>query len=109
MHQLVEREPRLRPLAVAEPADARRQALEWHALLGEGDPAGEGRVAGEELEDGAVGAQDVRRVPGQRDPSERPAPLLELRPDERGHEARVIEGVRDTRLTGLGAEVVAVV
>ena len=101
--------PALRPLAVAEPADPGRQALERDARLGHRDPAAQAGVVGEELEDGAVGPQDVGRIAGQRDPAERAAALAELRPDERRHEARVVERVRDAGLLGLGAQVVAVV
>ena len=101
--------PALRPLAVAEPADPRRQALERDALLGHRDPAVEPGVVGEELQDRAVGPGDVGRVAGQRDPAERPAALAELRPDEGRHEARVVEGVGDAGLLRLGAQVVAVV
>ena len=42
-HELVERETRLRALAVAEPADPRRQPLERDALAGERDPAARAR------------------------------------------------------------------
>ena len=38
-NELVEREPDLRAVSVAEPADARREPLEFHALAGQGDPA----------------------------------------------------------------------
>ena len=50
--ELVEGQPGPRPLAVAEPADPGRQALERHALLGHRDPAPQAGVVGEELEDG---------------------------------------------------------
>ena len=71
--QLVEREAGPRPLAVAEPADPRRQALERDARLGHLDPAAQPGVVGEELEDRPVGPQDVGRVAGQRGPAERAA------------------------------------
>ena len=108
--QLVEREAGLRPLAVAEPADARRQPLERHPLLRHADPAAQRRVVGEELQHGLVGAPDVRRVARQRGPAERALALAEERPDERGHEAREVEGVRRRPgLLRLGPQVVAVV
>ena len=97
------------PLPVAEPADPGRQALERDARFGHLDPAAQPVVVGEELEDRPVGAQDVSGVAGQRDPAERSATLAELRPDERGHEARVVEGIGDARLERLGAQVVSVV
>ena len=101
--------PGLRPLAVAEPADPRRQALERDARLGHRDPAAQTGVVGEQLEDGPIGPGDVGRVARQRRPAERATALAELRPDERGHEPRVVEGVGDAGLLGLGAQVVAVV
>ena len=55
-HQLVEHQPRLGALAVAEPADARRQALERDALARQADPALQRRVVREQLEDRLVGA-----------------------------------------------------
>ena len=107
--ELVERQPGPRPLAVAEPADPRRQSLERDALLGERDPACERRVAGEQLEDRAIGPQDVVRVAGERGPPERAAALAELGPDEGRHEARVVERVVDAGVLRHRAQVVAVV
>ena len=47
--QLVDREPGLRAVAVAEPADPRRQPLERDALRGQLEPALQERVVGEQL------------------------------------------------------------
>ncbi len=47
--ELVDREARLGPVAVAEPADAGRQALERDPLRCELEPALEERVVGEQL------------------------------------------------------------
>ena len=80
--------PGLGPLAVAEPADPGRQALERHPRLGHLDPAPEPGVVREQVEDRLVGAPDVGRVARQRGPAERAASLAELRPDERRHEPR---------------------
>ena len=107
--ELVEREPRLRSLAVAEPADARRQALVRDARLGHLDPASEAGVIREQLEDGTVGPFDVGRVAGQRRPTERAAALAELRPDERRDEPGIVEGILDAGFLRLRAQVVAVV
>ena len=49
-------------LAVAEPADASRQALERDLLLGQRQPAVQRCVLREELHQPPVGAQDVLRV-----------------------------------------------
>ena len=107
--ELVEGEPGPRALAVAEPADPGRQALERDPRLGHLDPAMQAGVVGEQLEDGPIGPEDVGRVAGQRGPAERAATLAELRPDEGGHEARIVERVLDARLEGERAQVVAVV
>src|SRR3989442_1271064 len=50
LHQLVQRAAELCPLPLAQPADARGQALERHPLLREPDPAMQVLVLGEELE-----------------------------------------------------------
>jgi hypothetical protein len=72
--QLVEGEPGLRPLAVAQPADPGGQPLERDAGLGHLDPAAQPGVLREELEDGAVGPEDVVGVARERGPAERPRP-----------------------------------
>ncbi len=89
--QLVEPDPGQVPLAVAEPADPRRQTLEVDLLLGHPDPPGQRLVIGEQVEDGGVGGGDVGRVTGQRGPAERPPALAEQRPDVGGHEAGEVE------------------
>src|SRR5712692_5203141 len=108
-HQLVERQAEFRPLAVAQPANARRETLEAHALLRQADPAVEDRVVREELQHQFVGAIDVRRLTRERHPAERPAALAEKRPDVRWHEAGKIVGVLDALLESKRADVVAVV
>ena len=55
-HHLVEAEPRLLTLAVAEPADPCRKALELHLLLGQPEPPGQGLILREQVDDGPVGA-----------------------------------------------------
>src|SRR5712691_10031654 len=61
-HKIVDALAELGPLAVAQPADARRQALVRHALARETDPARERAVFGKELEHEAIRPGDVRRV-----------------------------------------------
>ena len=102
-------QPRPRPLAVAEPADARRQPLEGDALLGHRDPAAQRLVLREELQDGPVGPPDVVGVARQGGPAEGALALAEERPDEGGHEAREVEGVGHAGRLGLRPDVVAVV
>ncbi len=107
--QPVELQAGLRPLAVAEPADPGRQALEGDLLLRHPEPALEPGVIGEELHQGAVGAQDVGRIAAQGDPAEGPVALAEEGPDERRHEPGVGEGILDAGLLGHRPEVVAIV
>src|SRR5690606_9865370 len=97
-HHVVEEQSRPVALAVAEPADARRQPLEREALHALGEPAAQALVLGEELEERPVRPPDVLGVARERDPAERPAALAELVADERRHEARVGEGVLEAAL-----------
>src|SRR5687767_10016189 len=97
------------PLPVSQPADARGQPLEGHLVLRHADPAREARIAREQVQDRLVRAPDVRGVPAQRGPAEGPPALAELWTDERGHEARDVEGVRHPLPLRLSTEVVAVV
>ena len=85
------RTPGLVPLAVAEPADPGRQALEGDPLAGQPDPPGQRLVLREQVEDGPVGGGDVGRVAGERRPAERALALAEQRPDVRRHEAGEVE------------------
>ena len=87
--ELVHREPRLRAVAVAEPADAGGQALERHPLGRQLEPPLQERVVGEELPQRLVDRRDVGRVPGQRRPAKRPDAATEERPDIGRDEARV--------------------
>ena len=108
-HEVVEDEPHLRALAVAEPADAGGKALRLHPLAGERDPPGQAAVPGEGREDGLVRGREVVGVAGEAGPAERALALAEERPDVGGHEPGEVEGVFDTGLHGLGPDVVAVV
>ncbi len=87
--ELVDRKPRPRAIAVAEPADAGRQALEGDPLRRECEPALQELVAGKELAQCIVDHGDVGRVTGQRCPAKRPDPATEERPDIGRDEARV--------------------
>ena len=108
-HEVVERQARLVALAVAEPADPGRQALERDALLGAADPLVQLLVVGEEVEHGAVGGGDVLGVAGERGPAERALALAEQRADVGRHEAGEVEGALAAALAGLVADRVAVV
>ena len=87
--ELVHREPRLRAVAVAEPADSRGEPLERHPLGCEREPPLQQGIVGKELPQLRVDRRDVGRVPGQRRPAERPDAATEERPDIGRDEARV--------------------
>ena len=108
-HHLVELQPGQVALAVPQPADARRQSLELHALPRHGDPLPEPLVVGEELEDRPVGRGDVGRIARERSPAERPLALAEQRPDVRRDEAGELERPVVAALARLVADRVAVV
>src|SRR3989441_1018456 len=107
-HQVVEDPPRLRPIAVAEPADPRRQPLEVNPLARETEPADQVRVVAEGPDQRGVGLIDVLGIARERDPAERPLPLAEERANEGGHEAGIGE-VGDAGVLGRLPDVVAVV
>ena len=107
--ELVECEPCLVALAVAEPADASRQALERDALLRHGDPTAQVVVLGEEFEDRAVGAVDVLGITGERDPAEWALALAEQRADVCGDEPGEREGAVVAALACLVADRISVI
>ena len=82
------------PVAQADPADARGQALKLDALARHVEPAVQVRVVGEQLLHLGVGLVDVLGIARQRRPAERPDAAAEQRPDIGRHEAREVEGVR---------------
>ncbi|GAA3678162.1 hypothetical protein GCM10022203_09960 [Micrococcus yunnanensis] len=108
-HELVEEQAGLVALAVAQPADAGRQALELHELGGAVEPAVQVLVLGEQLLQGLVGHADVLRVAGERGPAERAEALAEQRADVGRDEARELERAGVAGLAGLVADGVAVV
>ena len=65
--------------------------------------------SGKERPERGVYRLDVGRVSGQHRPPERPDATTEERSDVRRDEARIREGVREAGVTGLPAQVVAVV
>ena len=108
-HHLVEPLARLVPLAVAEPADTCREALERDLLARQAHPPAEHVVVGEQLEDGLVGLGDVGCVTREGHPPERPLALAEQLTDVLRHEALVGEGPLVPAEGGFGPDRVAVV
>ena len=90
--EVVKSDSRLVALLVPEPADARGQALEGHAVLRLGDPPAQQIVLGKEIKHRLVGAVDVIRIARERGPTKRAFPLTEQRSNVGGDEARVVEG-----------------
>src|SRR5205809_450097 len=78
-------------LAVPEPADARRKALERDPTRSEGQPADQRRVVREELEEHPVDGGDVARIARECGPPERPDTAAEQRPNIGRDKARVCE------------------
>ena len=97
------------PVAEADPADARRQALERNAIARHVEPVVQMRVARRQLAHLGVGAVDVLGIAGQRDPAERADAAAEQRADIGRHEAGKGEGVLEAFLARHLADVVAVV
>ena len=109
LHHLVEGEAEAVALAEADPADARRQALEGDALARHVEPAVEVRIVGDQLLHPLVGLVDVLGIARQRGPAERADAAAEERADVGGDEAGEVEGVGDAVVKGFLADVVAIV
>ncbi len=97
------------PVAEADPADARRQALEADARPRHVEPVVQMLVVRHQLLHLGVGPVDVLGIARQRRPAERPDPAAEQRADIGGHEAGKVERVGDALLLRHLADVVAVV
>src|SRR5688500_428269 len=108
-NHLVEPEAEAVALAEADPADARRQALESDALARHVEPAMEVRVAGDQLLHLRVGLANIFWIARQRGPAERADAAAEQRPDIGGDEAGEVEGVGDAGVECFLANVVAIV
>ncbi len=108
-HHLVESEAQPVPLAEADPADARRQALELDTLARHVEPVMQMRVVGDQLLHLGVGAIDILRLARQRGPAERPYTAAEQRPDVGRHETRESEGVGHALVQRHLADIVAVI
>ena len=109
LDELVEQQAGLGAFAVAEPADAGREALELDPLGGGVEPAVQVLVLREEFLDGLVRDGDVLGVTGEGNPAERAEALAEQRADVGRDEAGEFEGAVIAALAGLVADGVAVV
>src|SRR6516164_848684 len=107
--EMVEGQPEPVALAIAEPADPRRQALKLYFLSGHRDPAVQMLVFGEHFEHQPVSARDVRGFSGKRGPPERPLSLAKQGPDVGWYKSGERIGVLYSRFVGKGSDIVSVV
>ena len=105
----VEGQPGAVPLAQADPANARRQALEGDALGRHVQPAVQVGILGEQFFHLGVGLVNVLRVARQRDPAERPPAPAKQRPHIGRHKTREVKRVAHAGIKSDLANVVAVV
>ena len=100
--ELVEAQPEPAALAVAEPADPRRQPLEGDALAA---PSGSSAPSASSSGNSSSTARSVAAMsagsPGERRPAERALALAEEGPDVGGDEAGVVEGALEAAELGL--------
>jgi hypothetical protein len=106
--RLLNSQPGLGALAIAQPADAGGQPLEGHFLAGHIQPAVQVFILREERFDGPIGGVDILRVAGKRHPAEGSLALAEQRADIGGDKAREVEGVFHAVIKGPLAQVIAV-
>src|SRR5689334_12939716 len=109
LHQVVHGQPKLRTLAITQPADARRKPLELDALARQFNPAAQDAVFGKHLQNKIVGHSNVSGVATERHPAEWAAAFTKQRTDIRRYKARKIIGVLHTLLEGKRPDVVAVI
>src|SRR3546814_6785113 len=79
----------------ADPADARRQALEADARARHVEPVVELRIVGDQFLHLGVGPVDVLRIAREGGPAEGADAAAEQRADVGRHEARKVEGLGD--------------
>ncbi len=105
---LVDELSEVRPLAVSEPANARRQPFPGKMFLSQSNPVDELLVVGKLAHDKPVGFHYVLGVTAHGDPSEWSATLAEQRSYVKGNETLEVECVTYPGLEGLTADVITV-
>src|SRR5438477_11945858 len=108
-YQLVYGDAKLGPLAVAEPANTRRQSLKTNPLFRQLHPARQNRVFRKKLQRQSVRARNVLGSAAQSYPAKWPFSFAKQRPDVLRNEPGNIISVLDTDFFRLSADVVAVV
>src|SRR6478672_13568900 len=86
LDEFIDRFAHLGAFAISQPADARRQTLELHAVARQSQPAIQSLVVREKLQRQVVGFLYVRRVARQRYPAKRTLALTKKRANVFGHE-----------------------
>src|SRR5689334_13143387 len=109
LDEIVDRFAHFGAFAVAEPADARGQALEVHAIAREPQPAIQRAIVGKHLEREIVGLANVLRIAGERDPAKGSLAFTKQWANVLRHKAGNVERVLATGVERLLADVVAVV
>src|SRR6185437_8627218 len=109
LYKLDDCQAKLRTLAIPQPANSRRQTLEFNTLARQLNPAIQNAVLGKEFQDQIVSHRNIGRVPGKRHPAERPPAFAEQRADIGRYKPRKIVGVLDSVLKSKGPDIVSVV
>src|SRR5947209_10864786 len=107
--QIIDGQAKLGTLAIAQPADARRESLKFNALAGEVNPAVKDAVLGEKFQHQIIGYGNVSGIAGKRCPAEGAASFTEEWTNIGWHEAGKIIGILDAPLECKSTDVVAVV
>src|SRR2546428_3643249 len=93
LHEMVDSLTEERAIAISQPADPRRQALESHFLTREVDPSIQDFVFRKQLQNEVVGDRNIARVSRERGPAKRPAAFRKHRTDVCGNESWKVIGV----------------
>ena len=108
-HQVVERQAKFVALAVAQPANSRRQTLKFDAFLRQLDPASQMFVLREHLQHQSIRPRNIGSLSGKRRPAERSLAFAEQRPDICRHKAGEVVGVLHALFERKCSNVVAVI
>src|SRR5882762_5728351 len=87
-HQLIHREPKLSALAIAQPANPRRQTLKLNSLLSELHPARQRLIFWKQFERESICTRDIRRIAAQCHPAKWTASFAKQRTNVFGNKTR---------------------
>src|SRR5438552_2249065 len=109
LNQIIHGDAKLSAIAIAQPANARRQTLEMDSLLCQFQPARKSLVLWKKFERKLISPRDVGWIAAQRDPSKRTFSFAEERAAILQHEPSNIEYLFDAGLFRLRANVVPII